>query len=201
MDRAWMRRSFKHSQVALWAAENRSALVHAALVLVQAWIAAGKPLGEKRLGSFESWAAVMSGMLEVVGIRGFLENLNKMYADADVESEPWRGFTAVWWETHGNRPMRVSELNSMCEKHKLMAAIRGDGGERSQEIRLGNALLAKRDRVYGRLRIVDLPGDKHRGRWYALELNDRVESALDLPTDDFDSNGVVELQETGSCIG
>jgi len=168
-DRAWQRSNFKHDPVTVWAAENRGRLVHAALVLVQAWIAAGGPVGKKRLGSFEHWAAVMDGLLEVTGVPGFLGNLEKMYADADADGEPWREFTLAWWDEHKDKAVRVSDLNSLCEKLDLMSAVRGEGTERAQQVRLGKALMGARDRVYGELRVIQQHGDKHRGRWYALE--------------------------------
>jgi len=168
-DQAWRRTDFKHDPVTVWATENRSELVHAALVLVQAWIAAGMPLGKKRLGSFEHWAAVMDGLLDVVGMPDFLGNLDNMYADADAEGEPWREFTIAWWDEHQDRAVRVKELNAMCEKHDLMSAVRGEITGRPQEVRLGKALMGARDRVYGELRVTRQEGDKHRGSCYVLE--------------------------------
>ena len=56
IDMPWLRGGFKHPLITEWAQENRSALVHAALTLIQAWIAAGKPLHATRLGSFEKWS-------------------------------------------------------------------------------------------------------------------------------------------------
>ena len=169
LDRAWQRSDFKHDPIALWAAENRSKLVHAALVLVQAWIAAGRPLSKKRLGSFESWAGVMGGLLDVIGVSGFLDNLDQMYADADAEGEAWRDFAVAWWERSSTAAVRVGELNELCEKFDLMTTVRGEGTERAQQVRLGKALQSARDRVYGELRITQPRNDKHRGRCYALE--------------------------------
>ena len=42
IDMPWLRGGFRHPLITEWAQENRSALVHAALTLIQAWIAAGK---------------------------------------------------------------------------------------------------------------------------------------------------------------
>jgi hypothetical protein len=79
IDMPWLRGGFRHPLITEWAQENRSALVHAALTLIQAWIAAGRPLHETRLGSFEKWSEVMGGVLKVAGIPGFLGNLNELY--------------------------------------------------------------------------------------------------------------------------
>ncbi|MCZ2154731.1 MAG: hypothetical protein LC114_12660 [Bryobacterales bacterium] len=77
IDMPWLREGFRHPVVAEWARANRSALVHAALTLIQAWIAAGKPLHGRRLGSFEKWSEVMGGVLQVAEIPGFLGDLNE----------------------------------------------------------------------------------------------------------------------------
>ena len=153
IDMPWLRAGFKHPLVAEWAKANRSVLVHAALTLIQAWIAAGKPLHTRRLGSFEKWSEVMGGVLEVAEIPGFLGNLNELYAAADSDGQMWREFTGAWWEAYREEPKRVSELNQFCEERDLMLNVRGDGSARSQQTRLGKALGVKRDRVFNGLTV------------------------------------------------
>jgi hypothetical protein len=166
-DRAWQRTGFKHDPITEWAAAHRAELVHAVLTLGQAWVAAGKPLAKQRLGSFEHWSAVMGGILEVIGVPGFLGNLDDMYAEADADGEMWRELVSAWWESFGEEEKRVNELNALCEQKNLMGPIRGDGAERAQQTRLGRALQAARDRVFDSVRL-EAQRDKHRGRYYRL---------------------------------
>ncbi len=169
IDRPWLRAGFKHPLVTEWARENRSALVHAALTLIQAWIAAGRPLHDRRLGSFERWSEVIGGVLQVAGISGFLGNLNELYASADSDGQMWREFTGAWWEAYHEEPKRVSELNQLCEDRDLMLNVRGDGGARSQQTRLGKALGVKRDRVFNGITVKRLSEGNHKtGILYAL---------------------------------
>ncbi len=84
-DMPWRRVGFKHDPLIGWVRENRGLLVRAALVLVQAWIAAGRPRCSARLGSFESWAAVLGGILQVAGVPGFLGNTDDFYESSDAE--------------------------------------------------------------------------------------------------------------------
>jgi DNA primase len=173
IDMPWLRDGFKHPVLGEWAMANRSALVHAALTLIQAWVAAGRPLYTRRLGSFEKWSEVMGGILEVAGIPGFLGNLNELYAAADTDGQMWREFTGAWWEVYREQPKRVSELNQLCEDRDLMATVRGDGGPRSQHTRLGKALGVKRDRVFNGLTVKRLSEGNHKtGVLYALVLAD-----------------------------
>ena len=169
IDMPWLRGGFKHPLIAEWAQENRSALVHSALILVQAWVAAGKPLHAKRLGSFEKWSGVMGGVLEVAGIPGFLGNLNELYEASDSDGQMWREFTGAWWEAYRQEPKKVTELNQFCEERDLMFSVRGDGSARSQQTRLGKALTTKRDRVFNGLTVKRISQGEHKhGVLYAL---------------------------------
>ena len=170
-DKPWRRKGFRHPALLEWVGENRPQLLHAILTLIQAWVAAGKPHGNVRLGSFEDWAACMGGMMEVIGVPGFLGNLDSLYEEADLEGRAWRAFIQAWWEAFGTTPMRVRELNEFCNKGDFLNAVRGDKSPRSQETRLGYALARNRDRVFGEVMLVRAPseGSQRGGQVYALK--------------------------------
>jgi hypothetical protein len=163
-DRPWLRSRFRHHALFEWALEQRSALVHAVLVLVQNWIALDRRPSGKNLGSFEQWARVIGGILEAAGIDGFLGNLEALYATADAEGTMWREFAAAWWEVHQDKAVRVSELVELCIKGEFMMPVLGDGTPRSQSTRLGKALQNARDRVFGHHRITPGGRDSHSKR-------------------------------------
>jgi len=175
VDRPWKRAHFKHPALLEWTAENRPRLVHAILTLAAAWVAAGCPRASRRLGSFERWSEVLGGILGVARIQGFLGNLEDFYERADAEGQAWREFTAAWWERFGSEAQRVADLQALCHEDDLLADVRGDGTDRSQQTRLGQALLRARDRVFGRFRIVQAHDAAHKGRTYALRLVERTE--------------------------
>jgi hypothetical protein len=168
IERAWRRQEFRHMPVTGWAIQHRSELIQAALVLGQAWIAAGKPLHPVRLGSFEQWSEVMGGILQVAGVPGFLGNLDDLYEAADAEGQMWREFVAQWWESLGLQPKRAADLLELCDQHDLMLKVRGDGPPRSQQTKLGSALHGARDRVFCDLRVTQHPDPRAKGRLYAL---------------------------------
>jgi hypothetical protein len=56
-DMSWRRAGFKHDPPIGWVRESRGLLVRAALILVQAWIAAGRPRCSARLEVVEAVAA------------------------------------------------------------------------------------------------------------------------------------------------
>ncbi len=152
-DRPWERTDFKHTPLRDWTRANRARLVHAVLVIVRAWIAAGRPGVARTLGSFEGWAAVVGGMLQHAGIRGFLQDTEKLYEDADAEGQEWREFVTAWWEAHGAIWVASSDLLKLVLERDLLCQVVGDKSERSQMIRLGRALSSVRDRQFGNMRI------------------------------------------------
>jgi hypothetical protein len=70
VDRPWLRTGFRHPDLREWAFEHRNQLVHAALLLVQNWLALGRPAGVVRLPGFERWSEVMGGILAAAGVEG-----------------------------------------------------------------------------------------------------------------------------------
>jgi hypothetical protein len=156
-DRPWLRQDFRHPDIRRWAAEHRAELVWAALTLAQNWLAKGRPHAPAcpTFGMFEVWSEVMGGILAAAEIPGFLANLDEFYECSDVEGEGWRNFVTVWHRFCGEREVGVAELYTLAASEDASAPIDlGDGGERSQKIRLGKALSAQRDRQFGAYRIV-----------------------------------------------
>ena len=159
---------FKHKNLLQWVKMNRGKLIWSALVLVQNWIASGRPVpANKNMGMFEQWCQIMGGILEVNGIKGFLENLNDMYCASDIEISAWRSFTREWWQVFGPAEVGAAELYQLF-LDKDIAIELGSGNERSQRIRLGIQLSKMRQRKFGQLRIVFAKQQNHSQK-YRLE--------------------------------
>ncbi|MDP9469463.1 MAG: hypothetical protein M3Q71_02190 [Chloroflexota bacterium] len=163
MDRPWQRSGFRHNDLRTWVDESRADLVWAALVLGRAWVSAGAPLSTIRLGSFERWAAVLGGILEVVGIDGFLGNLEEFYETADVEGAVWRAFVALWAEQHGETEVGVADLFTLAQT--VDGFDFGKGSDRSQRTSFGKQLTNKRDQVIGEYRIAHTRTVQRAKRW------------------------------------
>lgn len=67
---------FKHYPYQPWVVENRTHLVWACHTIIQHWIATGKKDGGATFHSFDSFAAVMSGIMHMAGFDGFLANID-----------------------------------------------------------------------------------------------------------------------------
>ncbi|MFH1530144.1 MAG: hypothetical protein ABIK09_05340, partial [Pseudomonadota bacterium] len=172
--RPWERKNFKHWPLKHWVLDNRAALVHAVLTLVQAWISRGRPPGMRTLGSFEHWASTIGGILDVAGIPGFLENADELFDAADLEGQEWREFTAAWWREHGATPVTAKALLLLATGDELLPYVLGGKNERSQAIRLGKGLMANRNRIYGDYRIMAAHVSHNQRLWRLEHVEDHT---------------------------
>jgi len=177
-DRPWLRDGFKHPDLRTWAQQNRGRLIWAALTIIKSWIMAGRPLASQKLGMFESWSAVMGGILGHAGISGFLDNLAQFYDESDAEGEQWRMLLVAWWSAHANRPTKAGDLFPLAEQCDM--AI-GGNSERAQRTRFGKMLGQQRDRTFTistddgtlSLRVKDA-GKRSNAKHWQLELPNEV---------------------------
>lgn len=154
VDRPWQRTGFRHDPLKRWVREHRGELVHALLVLIQAWIAAGRPRGTRTLGSFDEWARTIGGILEHAQIPGFLADTEELYEAADTESQEWRELTAAWWARYGSLWVTAAELTTLALDAELLPSLLGGRDVHNQKLRVAKALSRSRDRHFGNLRIV-----------------------------------------------
>lgn len=148
-----LRQNFKHPFLKKWIVENQQKLVWAAHTLIQYWISKGQPAPKGRtLGSFESWHYVIGGILECIGVSGFLGNIEQFNAESNTERQGWTEFVSEWWSNYEDNRVSAKDLLSIaegCDGLNIEAA-----SERAREMRLGRALRANRQRIFGTWRIV-----------------------------------------------
>jgi putative DNA primase/helicase len=170
VDQPWRREDFRHPDLMVWVRANRARLVAACLTLGRAWIAAGRPRGAPTIGSYESWAQVIGGVLDVAGIEGFLGNLDEMIEASDADGAMWRSFVSAWWDRFGSAEVGTGELYGLAQMTEPPLPL-GSGNEKSQRIRLGKALGKMRDRVFdiaGTKVRVQLLGELHHAKRWQL---------------------------------
>ena len=152
-ERPWQRDQFRHPDLAAWAIDHRSELIWAVLIMVNEWLALGKPLSKcKRLGSFERWSDIIGGILGAVAIPGFLDNQNLLYEAADLEGAAFKIFVEEWWDEFQDRKVSVSELFPVAEG--LDSFELPGPNEQARRIFLGKEIARHRDRVFGNWRIM-----------------------------------------------
>lgn len=95
------RNGFKHPHLLQYARARRGQLLAALLTLARAWWADGCPeYCIPAMGSFEDWARIVGSILAHAGVKGFLSNVEDMYAEADPKRSQWAAFFAAWYETY-----------------------------------------------------------------------------------------------------
>lgn len=165
-DRPWQRDGFRHPGLREWASAERPRLIWAALVLVRAWLAAGRPSPKLRpLGSYESWSYVIGGIMHHAGETSFLKNLDAFYEAADAEGAAWRELVESWWDLFAMREVGVAEIFAVADKVDGLD-LRGND-ERARKASLGKLLMKHRDQVIGQYRILR-KGASHRATQWCL---------------------------------
>lgn len=138
MEHPHLRTGFKHPQLLLWLSQNRAQLIWSALVLVKWWIQNGKKKSSHSIGSYETYAPIMGGLLECCGIHGFLENKLEMEQRADYESSAWGKFVRLWWENFKEEKVTIKQLLPLTE-HIYGLNISGND-DRARSASLGKQL-------------------------------------------------------------
>lgn len=175
-----LRTGFRHPDLMVWVRANRGRLVAACLTLGRAWIAAGRPSGKRTIGSYESWAQIMGGVLEVAGIEGFLGNLDEMMEASDSEGGAWRSFVSTWWDRFGTADIGTGDLHTLASECEPPLPL-GSGNDKSQRTRLGMALAKMRDRVFdiGSTMVrIQLVGISHQAKRWRLRLESQGKASL-----------------------
>jgi hypothetical protein len=111
MARPWQRTGFKHEPLLPWVTEHRGEILAALLTLARAWVAAGTPpAAVPTIGSFNTWAKTIGGILTHAGIPGFLGNLNALYDAHDEATSQWAIFLRAWHRTYGARALVLAQV-------------------------------------------------------------------------------------------
>ena len=147
-DRPGERSGFRMPDIRAWTRANRGLLVSAALSIIRAWMAAGRPYDGSRLGSFERFSEVVGGCLQVAQVPGFLGDRDALFRESDREGSEWAELVGLWWRQAQQRPMGPVEVLQLADGAGILAWLTGDGGDRSRVTRLGLGLRRMRDRVW-----------------------------------------------------
>lgn len=154
-DPAAARIAFRHPDLKRWVRENRPQLLAAIITLVNNWIAGGKKPGSARLGSFEQWAAVMSGILEAAGIDGLLDNAGMLRATASEQDEEMTAFVERWYERFAGNKVTAFDLFPIADGVlSKLKQVKSPKEEDLRRAKLGYVLRDNRGKVFGVYQIV-----------------------------------------------
>lgn len=174
-------RTFKRD-IYQWGAANRAELINAALTILLAYHAAGKPLpnGVKPMNGFNDWSHWIRGALLWLGEADPKDSQLEIEAH-DPEREALRRVIHAWHEHFGNEFVTAKDLlareapnggqlpDSQVELYQaLLEAIPGKGELTSK--RLGKWLPRHNGRVIDGLKLIDTgQKDKHSTYWKVVK--------------------------------
>lgn len=158
------RSGFRHPNIIRWALKERWRLVHACLTLLRYWYRQGSALGNSTMGKYESWAEVMSGIMQCIHLTDFLSNAKRLREMRIQASDEWPSFVLCWFKQYGHNVVGTDSLYELAVKNNLLDSVLGDNGPRSQRTRLGIALRSQTNRDIDGLIIQILPEPDNRKR-------------------------------------
>jgi hypothetical protein len=127
------------------------------------------------MGGFQEWANVMGGILDHVGIPGFLSTAKEFADSADSEAQTHRAFVSAWWQDQGRTPCGVVVLYRLATLDEVAMDL-GDRNEQGRKSVLGHVLKRMRDRRYrldnGATVQVLYGGVGHQANLYRLDVVD-----------------------------
>ncbi|MDP6063794.1 MAG: hypothetical protein QGI49_03255 [SAR202 cluster bacterium] len=150
-------------------------LVRDVLILVQAWISAGRRYGSVEFGSFTAYARILGGILENAGLQGFLTNRDRTFQAPDPEREELEVFISHWWEKHGEAVVCSRDLYDMVGNEELLpTVIAAAPSPAAGRTRLGKLLAKHRDQVIvgWQVAFVGNDGHTHATKWRLMQTPD-----------------------------
>jgi hypothetical protein len=148
------RADFKHPDLKGWARDHRPQLLAALMTMWRHWLALGKPKSTIAMGSYERWTAAVGGCLEVAGITGFLNNLDKWLSDSEPDDAGWKHFFIELAKMHEpGSPFEAKELARDVGFGRIHLPYLPKGYESHPAASIGNMLRGVRGRWWGEYRI------------------------------------------------
>lgn len=148
IEKPWLRNGFKHHPLLDYLQKNLPDLIGALLTLAVFAKESMHPFAARQLGSYEEWARVMGGVVEALGIEGFLDSTTDEDLARDQRDIAWQGFLMTWHGRFGASWIRCKELISTAQETEIYL---GTGNDRSQQSTLGRLLARHRGAVFGGL--------------------------------------------------
>lgn len=160
------REDFKYEHLDEEVKEQRGKIIAALLTIARGWYVAGqlKPTKKlKKLATFSKWVKVIGGMLAYAGVDGFLENLDDLHKDIDVDGAAWSLFLETWLEKLGHQEYttkvlleKIKELPELADVLPEPLATLYAKEDKTLKNKIGKQLAKKNETPFGsqNLRIV-----------------------------------------------
>ena len=101
-----------------------------------------------KMGSFEGWVGVMSGLLAVNDIWGLLSNRGEFVERSSDEGASLEALVLEWWAAHKSERMKARQLATLPTVTEMF----GDDAK-GVDLKLGRLLSAAHGQVFGDLKL------------------------------------------------
>jgi hypothetical protein len=118
-----LRTDFVHADLWGFVRQQRKLMVSCLLGMVQSWIEAGKPKGQKPLGGFDQWASVVGGIMQLFGYTHWMDNAIAWREKANTKRADLRALVKQWAADHGNLPMTAAEILNIALRIQVFPEV------------------------------------------------------------------------------
>ncbi|MDG9705562.1 bifunctional DNA primase/polymerase [Streptomyces sp. DH37] len=144
------RDGFRVGDLRPWLRGNASTVVAALVTMVRAWLADGGATIRTRKGDYSEWASLMAGLLDFLGVPGWMADRSDA-AQQDDELLEWIGFLTAWRDKLGDEPVSTGAILAAVPEQVPRHPKTGDLPTVNA---LGKWLKARDGRYFGTLKAV-----------------------------------------------
>lgn len=105
-----LRTGFAIANLEGWVAEHRAELLWSLLVLVRAWVVAGRPTEARGSDGFARWVETVAGILGNAGVPGTFADVESARQTIGADDSDWGEFLEAARRAFGDQPWSVKEL-------------------------------------------------------------------------------------------
>ncbi|MDI6720357.1 MAG: bifunctional DNA primase/polymerase [Methanomicrobiales archaeon] len=116
---------FRHPNLVEWILENRSEILRAILTVIRGWMAEGSPKKKcsKILGGYREWQDTLHGILDYMGLPGFMENQTELYTEIDQQNLEWGEVMAALYALFKDTEWAIADVTKVLRNAPQSAMI------------------------------------------------------------------------------
>lgn len=134
---------------------------YAALMLTRAWINSGCPRATLTFGSYQEWAEIIGGILEFIGITGFLSDMRNIIAELGEEADDntfAQAFIDHMSKIWGlDKPFTSGDVYNLCCSNMDINVCISGREEHDRRVSLGKLIRNAKGRIHDGIQLQLVP--------------------------------------------
>jgi hypothetical protein len=151
----YLRTGFRIENIDAHLREDGWKYQHAALILTQAWLNDGCKRIKITFGSYQEWAEIIGGILQFIGIEGFLSDIESIMddmSDGDNFTPLFMEYVKKFWGF--DKPFSPNDLYNMCSNDMNIAVSISGRDENQRRISFGQLIRNSKGRIHGDMQLL-----------------------------------------------